>query len=572
LKAGRELYDGGYVVDAAADVPLAPIAALRMAVHYNDTNGWVLNLATGRHVPLDKDLGLRATLALTPSEVFSAKLLYQSGDNKRIGGPYQIVDLALPAAFGEGVLNDTESEFTARTSSGDTEHRLRANILTAEVHWALAGQHALISQTSHVDYRLHFDDDLDFSVQPWIDFIRDERYQQFTQELRVASPVGGVLEYQGGLFYLHSGWHSLEQQLWGVPAFPPPPAPISGQLFNGPFTNDFDQKSESFSQFGQLSWRVSTRVTISAGLRHTRETKATLYGRTSSSPLTIWNTLANPPFAPTALPFADSFLDGNASVQFSPTQGVQLYASYGRGSKAGGYVETNSVAYPVPADPAVDSFIKSETARTFEFGLKSLLLQSRLRANLALFHTNITNFQDTAFTGAAAGFITENLPLRSRGVELESSWQASRGLRLSVAATYADSLATLTAQDFVLEPGVACQPCRAAQAPLWNGTAEADYSHAFFRGWNWRATLHGRYRGSMFNQRGEGFPTGPYRPLDASFGVETGNGRTGVSVSGKNLNNSLSEDFASPSVAPTFAGLASPAPLRTIWLEGWIHL
>jgi hypothetical protein len=40
----------------------------------------------------------------------------------------------------------------------------------------------------------------------------------------------------------------------------------------------------------------------------------------------------------------------------------------------------------------------------------------------------------------------------------------------------------------------------------------------------------------------------------------------------KNANNSLSEDFASPSVAPNFASLASPAPLRTIWLAATLRL
>jgi hypothetical protein len=33
----------------------------------------------------------------------------------------------------------------------------------------------------------------------------------------------------------------------------------------------------------------------------------------------------------------------------------------------------------------------------------------------------------------------------------------------------------------------------------------------------------------------------------------------------------LSEDFASPSVDPRFASLASPAPLRTVWLTAAIH-
>jgi hypothetical protein len=36
----------------------------------------------------------------------------------------------------------------------------------------------LVSQTGYVRYRLDFDDDSDFSNQPWTDFIRNEWYTQ----------------------------------------------------------------------------------------------------------------------------------------------------------------------------------------------------------------------------------------------------------------------------------------------------------------------------------------------------------------------------------------------------------
>ena len=105
-----------------------------------------------------------------------------------------------------------------------------------------------------------------------------------------------------------------------------------------------------------------------------------------------------------------------------------LYLAYGHGTKTGGYVETNTNAYPVFADPAVDSRIKSEVAQTVEAGIKSTLFNHSLRINASIFHTVITNFQDTLFTGAAAGFITENLPARTKGFEIETAWQVNREL------------------------------------------------------------------------------------------------------------------------------------------------
>jgi iron complex outermembrane receptor protein len=277
--------------------------------------------------------------------------------------------------------------------------------------------------------------------------------------------------------------------------------------------------------------------------------------------------IANPPFPATRLPYADSFVDGNLNLQWDVARGVMAYVSYGHGTKTGGYAETNSVAYPVPADPARDSFVRAETTDTEELGVKSELFGRRLQLNADVFNVRVHNFQNTTFTGAAAGFITENLPLTtSRGAEVSTAWQANNNLRVSLATVFANAENTLTAQDYLLIPGLSCQPCRAPQAPRWNGTADIDYVRPLLPGWNWRANLHARYRDAMFNQSGETFPSRVYVPIDLGIELQKSDASRSARLYVKNMNNSLSEDFASPSVAPEFAGLASPAPLRTLWL------
>lgn len=566
----HEFANGGGAYDLSVDLPLTPAFSIREAVHYNDTAGWVKNTATGRSVPIDDDFASRTTIVFTPWDSFAASAWYQHSDNKRLGTPYQIVDPHLDPIYGEGALNDQEEILTARTKTGETTHISSVNFYNLKLQWDLS-DYSLVSQTARVDYNLQYDDDFDFSPQPWIDFIRQENYQQFTQELRLASPTGRSVDYIVGAFLFHSDWHSIEHQDWGVVNFPPG-SPIAGQLFNGPFTNDFNERTDSKSLFATSTWHFTEKWRLTTGLRYSNERKDALFGRTNAAPLTIWNTAANPPFPTTSLPFSDSFLDGNANLQFSPSSTKMLYVAYGRGTKTGGYVETNTNAYPVFADPAVDSRIKSEVAQTVEAGIKSTLLNQSLRINAALFHTVISNFQDTLFTGAAAGFITENLPARTRGFEIETAWQASRGLRLAAAATYADATETRTAQDAVLVPSITCHVCRATQSPSWNGTAAADYERPLTARLNLLAGAHLRYRGSMYNQQGDHYPSAPYRPLDLSLGVAARDAIWSVVGLVKNVNNSLSEDFASPSVAPNFAGLASPAPLRTVWLTATARL
>src|SRR3984957_528044 len=290
----REFADGGEVYDLGIDLPFTPAFSIREALHYNDTAGWVKNTATGRSVPIDDDFASRTTAVFRPSESLTVSASYQHNDNKRLGTPYQIVDPNLDPIFGEGVLNDREDVLTSLTKTGETTHISEINFYNLKLQWDL-GQYSLVSQTARVDYNRAYDDDFDFSPEPWIDFIRLENYQQFTEELRLASPTGQSLDYIVGAFLFHSDWHSIEHQNWGVPDWPPG-SPIAGQLYNGPFTNDFTQKTDSKSLFATATWHWSEQWRLTTGLRYTNERKDTLYGRTSAAPLTIWNTIANPAF------------------------------------------------------------------------------------------------------------------------------------------------------------------------------------------------------------------------------------------------------------------------------------
>jgi iron complex outermembrane receptor protein len=560
LRGAVDLVRGGGSADAAADLPLAPGSGLRIAAHYNATEGWVRNTATGRDVPIDHDGGLRLTGVLHPGGALTATLSYQHGTDLRIGVPYQIVDPNLPASFGEGAFNDQESEYTALTKRHETTHQTTSNLASVKLEWPL-GPFSAVSQTGLVEYRLKFDDDFDFSNQPWTDFIRAETYTQASQELRLLSPAGQPVEYLVGAFLFASQWHSVEQQLWGVPGFPPG-TPIAGQLFNGPFVNDFRQNTANEALFAELAWQASSRWRLSAGLRLSHERKDVLYGRANAAPLTIWNTVANPPFAATPLAFADSFLDGNASIQWQLAPRATLYASYAHGTKAGGFAETNTVP---SADPARDARIGSERTQTVELGIKSTSADGTLRLNASLFDMHVANFQDTTFTGTA--FITENLPLRSRGVDLEASWQAAPGLRASAAVTYSSALETATALD--AQNGLTCNPCTATEAPLWNGSAQVAYRHTLSAALDWGLSAHVRYRSEMYHQRGERYLASSFMPIDAGIEVTARSQRYGATLLGKNITNRYTEDFSSPSVAPYFAGLASPAPLRTITLGAW---
>jgi iron complex outermembrane recepter protein len=559
LRATAELQHGGGILDGALDIPLGETAAIRVAAHHNDTDGWVRNTATGREVPIDRDTGVRLTGVWRPTDGFDAKLIYQHNDDLRIGVPYQIVEANLPAEFGEGVFDDRESELTNSNPNRETTHVTHSDFVNLKMTWALGDMH-LVSQTGYVQYGLDFKDDFDFSNQPWIDFLRNERYTQESEEIRLVSASGARSEFLAGLFFFHSQWHSVELQQWDVPGYPPE-TPIAGQLFNGPFTDDFSQTTNNQSVFGQWTWRGFDPWRSTLGLRAVHESKDVLYGRTNEAPLTIWNTVANPPFALTPLSFADTFVDGDASLEWHHSKSLLAYVAYGHGTKTGGFAETDSVLSANPEDTRV----QTETTNAVEAGVKTLWHDGAVKLNAALFDMQIKNFQSTTFTGAA--FVTENTPLRSKGVDVDSEWQVNRLLHLGAAMTYSDAVEIPTQVD--RDAGVTCNPCQATAAPKWNGVAQMNFRDTLNAAFDWTADFHIRYRSVMFNQLGEMFRTNSFTPIDIGIGAAARDDRYGGQLLGKNIFNRLTQDFSSPSVAPYFTSLASPAPLRTVNLSLW---
>lgn len=584
--AAYEAAFGGYMVDGAADLPISDRVSLRVAAHYNDLNGWVRNDRTGTKGPRRKDLGLRATLKAELTEALTATASYQHADNQQLGASYQLVG-NVPSQFGEGKLDGRTSQFTAATGSNETEHQTTSDIANLRLELQL-GDHGLTSQTAYVTYDLLNEDDFDFSNEDTINFRRAERYKQFTQELRITSPTGERVEYMAGLFYLDSTWNSVERQGWAVPGFPPAGGPPPGQLFNGPFTNSFDQVSKAYSAFISGSWQASDSLRVAGGLRFTREEKDVVFSRVATGPLTVWNTIANPQFDPTPLRHRSSFWDGNLTLQYDLAPPVMAYASFGRGSKSGGFVETNTVAVPPPllvngkvpaALVAAGSAIRDEFTTSYEIGLKTTLLDGRMRLNVARFWTDIRNFQDTVFTGGPLGFITSNGPARSRGVEIETAFRITPSLQFDGGLTYADSTGIIQPIDpLTSTPQVdaggnpVLQRFRRTQAPKLIFNAGLSKEVALSDSVDARFGASVRHRSGMFNQRQELFPSRALTTFDLSAGIEASSKRWGVDVIVKNVGNRIAEDFASPSADPRFgafygAYLAGPSPLRTVMLS-----
>ncbi len=565
IKVAREFVNDGWTVDGGLDMPLADNFSVRIAGHYVDQNGWVENLATGRDVPEDNDTGLRITALYEPTDSITVTGVYQHSDSERIGNGYQFVDNGnyfsddVLAVIGEAQLDDTKSAVCTQCPNEESYHDTSVDSFNLTVEKSL-DDFTLTSITSYAEYDILFYDDFDFGnafdeltyvTTGEVDyystyFKRAETYDQFSQEFRLASEGRDDFDYMMGLFYFQSDWDSLEEQFFNTPNFPPDNA---GQLFNGSFGNDFKQQTDTLSAFIQSDAYLSDKLTVSSGLRYTNESKDVQFDRIQGELATLWNTVVNPPFE-SDLTFDDSFLNGNVSVKYEWSDNTVVYSSYGLGSKTGGFAESAEVSSANPSLNVEDggARVATEETHTYEVGSKMVLLNNSMNLNIALFYTDIDDFQETSFlvTGTSASFITQNTDVKSKGFEIDSKWQVTQDIQLNGALTFADSTHKDDGSDL-------------AQAPKWTGNIGYLYTSEL-ESWDMHLRSSGsvRYRDSMFSQINETYASDSLTTLDFTLGLYSNDDTWEVMLVAQNLTNERASDFSGPPAAPIGAILGAP--------------
>ncbi|MDO9361515.1 MAG: TonB-dependent receptor [Sphingopyxis sp.] len=281
------------------------------------------------------------------------------------------------------------------------------------------------------------------------------RQRQFSQELRLASDTDGPIDYVVGAYYF---WQVINGKgataygpaagLWNLPAVP---VAVSNAALNGFEANSTsDPRTKSYALFGQLDWKFADRLTLTAGLRYTREKKSGTFEQfhvagidLSTLPIAIANAARtireqfNPTNANLSTSFSDNSLSGLATLSWQFADNGLAYATYSRGNKSGGL---NLTALPVGIKPEV----APEKVDSYEVGLKTQWLDRKVTFNLAGFWTEISDYQ-TAITEQVADTVNyrqyiANIPgVRSRGFEGDLSVAPSEWLSFYASAAYADT-------------------------------------------------------------------------------------------------------------------------------------
>ncbi|RZL40015.1 MAG: TonB-dependent receptor [Rubrivivax sp.] len=166
-----------------------------------------------------------------------------------------------------------------------------------EANWKVAGEHTLTSITAFKNYHFNAvnDEGTPFDIARnsggyWND------YKQVSQELRISSAAGGFVDYQGGVYLLRVKNSAEYDRIWGNDAgawyasasqyttldadgagrylLANSLANVKAAVNSTPGVQFIDNRSAAV--FGQANWHFSPALTLTTGLRITREDRRNL--------------------------------------------------------------------------------------------------------------------------------------------------------------------------------------------------------------------------------------------------------------------------------------------------------
>ncbi len=244
----------------------------------------------------------------------------------------------------------------------------------------------------------------------------NETDDQISQEFILSGKsLADRLDWATGLYYLHEDIFS------GV--YLPLSFPDNPDGYDTNTTNKGGNTSTAI--YGQATYQITDRWGVVLGVRESHEKKI--------DTLTVYANKFDAYLLPST-PLEDSWnsFTYRAGLQYKISQDVLAYASASTGFKSGGFNGRAQSDLYIAFNP--------ERATTYEVGLKSEMLDRRLRLNAAAYLTNYNDIQTTLnvadpITGVVTNVIANPADARIKGLELDSSYLVTNYLRVDLGAT-----------------------------------------------------------------------------------------------------------------------------------------
>ena len=429
---------GGVDLNAYTILPLvANELSLKVAVGDEHRDGWAYDPTQNSHpYNLHNQYGSFA-LRWTPDAATDVTLAGRTG-NTYTGAMFKAADSTLPL--------DTFLDYYPSY----TQNRFSDASLTINRDLGFAN---FVSISGFQDASAIVSSDSGLAAQQTIDFNSWQYTTQMTQELRLVSKDTGPFSWLAGAQYYH------ENSRVYLP-FQVVIADV-GVLF------DAKLRTNSYSGYGEGTYKITDKLSITAGARYSVDAKQWEGCGNTDIPLGQGISPADCAGAETTLQSKRwDALTPHAVFDYQATDQILLYTSATKGFRSGGW----NFAIATPAQ----SPFNPEYVWSYEAGIKSDWFDRTVRLNLSGFHANYSQLQVRANVGEFLSVYNAG-SAAINGVELQSQFRPLDRLALGFNAAWLNARYT---QYTYTTGGVVTDFTgqTLSRAPKWDLTGNIQYS------------------------------------------------------------------------------------------------
>ncbi len=385
---------------------------------------------------------------------------------------------------------------------------------------------------------------IDFDALPAVDLDVPGAYfnEQVSQEFQLLWDDGGAFSGLLGFYYLDA----KADTLFDVRIF----TTFAGLTAYTQANVD----TETFAIFGDFTYDLTDQLSLSVGGRYTWDER--------SAEILRQNYLGggSPVFGGAGVPFGGASTDFNgsrefkkftprASLSFMPTPDHNIYASYSKGFKGGGFdprgvgVNAPAAIAGSPTDEEVTDFLSfaPEEVDSYEIGYKGNL--GILNIAAAAFYADYTDVQIPGSVACEVGGLPTFCGIVSnagkatfKGLELEANARFAGGFGLAGSFGYIDAQYDEYITNIANVPTDVADFRVVQNTPELTGSLTASYDTAIGAGDLYLgATVSYRSKTSQFEIPNPYLDQGGYALLDASAVYTAPGGRWKIGIYGKNL-------------------------------------
>jgi len=515
----------------------------KVSGYYKDDNGYFTNLFDDNdNFGAEETYIIRPVISFTPNDDLEFLVRYEKGSTEADG----------PASQSRAIFDGTNFDVNFNV---DGFADIEWDQLIAEVNWDIGFGNGTI--TNIFGWR-----EVEHNAQTDVDSLPTEGFtglfftkqDQISNELRYAGTFGERFDLTAGVYYFSQDIIYRERR----------------ELLGGLLASTFggNQEHQTWGIFAQGDYDLTETLNLTLGIRYTEEEKDIQVARFNPSnpcDLTAADCLFDDPNDP-ILGFVPSASFSNVTpkiaLQWTPRENLQLYASWTKGFRSGGYNVriTDGTGSPGP--------FNEESVNSYEVGLKGDWLDDKLRTNLALYRNDISDLQRTVrVPDENVGVIqtlTNTADATIQGIELEVQaiitpnlvFDANLGI---LDGDYDRVIFDLTGDGVVDATDLALDITRLAPLTYGFGLTYAtelsnDASLSFRINHNYRddaVSTDNNAPGAILQEA---------HMLGASATYRSPDGAWRITAFGKNLLNEVTEDGVTP--LPAVVGGGTLAPLR----------